>query len=576
MYILTLNFFLSIIVVDNGTLLFLQVANQYKSILKPEDIVQVTDGNVNSINDNHVLIVAGMQLCPGEQKEKKQEAPVDDGQKDEGARDGHEMKTPAHQNTNVTGTETKSVTPPSSNGKKDTWAIQSISSLNPYMHGWAIKAKVMSKGPKRSFNSKGNPSSVFSAELVDHQGTAIEGTFWRDAADRYYDVLQEGKVYVFARGSVKPANKNYARTRNDYSLHFDSAAKVEESQDDQAFNDEPMNVRMQFVAIDQLAAFVDKRMPVDIVGVVLEAGPLNSIKRKADATEVSRRDVTITDKSAKSVGITLWGGMAEGVGSEIESEVKGGNNPVVAISSCKVSGYSGISLSTLSRSQIHLNSADIEESAELKDWWAATGKDCSITPIAEGMPNAADKNGSNIKSSDKQHERVDLTDLKASAPTTPDSKPVYRTVKAALVSINPQQTMWYLACPENNRKVVEQDGGGFYCEYDGQTYSTAVRRYIMQARFADDSGELPIQVFNDQAEKLLGQSADALSSVKESNIARYTAILKDAAWDEWVLRVKAQAQEYNGEVRQRYAVADIQPIDFVAETKRTLEMILGV
>jgi replication factor A1 len=556
---------------DYGNQPFPQVANQYKSILKSEDIVQVTEGNVNSINDNYVLIVAGLQLYPGEQK---QELPVDDGdQDDEGAK--HEIKTPGHQTTNVAGTETKGITPPSSNGKKDTWAIQPVSSLNPYMHGWAIKAKVMSKGPKRSFNSKGNPSSVFSAELVDHQGTAIEGTFWRDAADRYYDLLEEGKAYVFARGSVKPANKNYARTRNDYSLHFDSAAKVEESQDDQAFNSEHISVRMQFVAIDQLAAFVDKRMPVDIVGVVLEAGPLNSIKRKADATEVSRRDVTIADKSLKSVGITLWGGLAEGVGSEIESEVKGGSNPVVAISSCKVSGYNGISLSTLSRSQIHLNSSDIEESADLKDWWAATGKDCSITPIAEGMPNAGDKNGSNIKPSDRQQgrERVDLTDLKASAPTTPDSKPVYRTVKAALVSINPQQTMWYLACPENNRKVVEQDGGGFYCEYDGQTYSTAVRRYIMQARFADDSGELPIQVFNDQAEKLIGQSADALSSVKESNIARYTAILKDAAWGEWVLRVKAQAQEYNGEVRQRYAVADIQPIDFVAETKRTLEML---
>lgn len=529
----------------------------------------MTEGNVNSINDSYVLIVAGMQLSsPNVENEEENDVAKQAKQ---------EVKTPAPQIKLSEGTEKKGITPPSSNGK-DNWPVQAISSLNPYMHGWAVKAKVVSKGPKRSFTRKGAPSTVFTAELVDHQGTAIEGTFWKDAADKYYDLLEEGKVYVFARGSVKPANKNYARTRNDYSLHFDSAAKVEESQDDSAFGSAAMSVRMQFVSIDQLAAFVDKRMPVDVVGVVLEAGPLNSIKRKADSTEVSRREITIVDKSLKSVGMTLWGGLAEGVGADLESEVKAGNNPVIAMSSCKVSGYNGISMSTLSRSQLFMNSsADIDEIGGLKDWWTTTGNGLShtITPVAEGMPNVGDKNGSNIKSSDKQQgkERVNLTDLKACAPNTPDSKPVYRTVKAALVSINPQQTMWYLACPENNRKVVEQDGGGFFCEYDGQTYSTAVRRYIMQARFADDSGELPIQVFNDQAETLLGQSADALSNVKDAHIERYNAILKDAGWGEWVLRVKAQAQEYNGEVRQRYAIADIQPLDFIEETKRTLQII---
>lgn len=36
--------------------------------------------------------------------------------------------------------------------------------------------------------------SVFTAEIVDEQGTAIEATFWRDAADQAYDLLEEGKV----------------------------------------------------------------------------------------------------------------------------------------------------------------------------------------------------------------------------------------------------------------------------------------------------------------------------------------------------------------------------------------------
>jgi hypothetical protein len=46
---------------------------------------------------------------------------------------------------------------------------------------------------------------------VDDQGTSIDGTFWREAADKYHDLLQEGQVYVFSRGSVKPANKKFSQ-----------------------------------------------------------------------------------------------------------------------------------------------------------------------------------------------------------------------------------------------------------------------------------------------------------------------------------------------------------------------------
>ena len=35
---------------------------------------------------------------------------------------------------------------------------------------------------------------------------------------------------------------------------------------------------------------------VDIIGVVTQAGPLGSVKRKVDASELQRRDVTITDQ----------------------------------------------------------------------------------------------------------------------------------------------------------------------------------------------------------------------------------------------------------------------------------------
>ena len=54
------------------------------------------------------------------------------------------------------------------------------------------------------------------------QGTAIEATMWREVADKYHPLLEEGKVYFFSRGKVKPANKNFSAVRNDYTISFDN------------------------------------------------------------------------------------------------------------------------------------------------------------------------------------------------------------------------------------------------------------------------------------------------------------------------------------------------------------------
>ena len=45
---------------------------------------------------------------------------------------------------------------------------------------------------------------------------------------------------------------------------------------------------------------------------------------------------------------------------------------------------------------------------------------------------------------------------------------------------------------------VVQQGEGWYCEFDGRTYTDMLRRYVMQVKCMDGSGEAMLSVFDDQ------------------------------------------------------------------------------
>lgn len=226
--------------------------------MKNDTIIKITEANVNSVSDGHILVVAAMEVlgsAPAAADDIKTEnqptkMEVDDNTAKPVPADGAavadidtpavDAKTPAAGIKSAAKMEPRTgPTPPSTgpygaptSGEKSASShknVQPISALNPYKHGWAVRVKVVSKGPKRSFNKGGAPSSVFTAELVDDQGTAIEATFWKEGADRCYNMMEDDKVYVLGRGSVKPANKKYSQVRNDYCLHFDNAVEISAS-----------------------------------------------------------------------------------------------------------------------------------------------------------------------------------------------------------------------------------------------------------------------------------------------------------------------------------------------------------
>lgn len=88
------------------------------------------------------------------------------------------------------------------------------------------------------------------------QGTQIQATMFNDAARKFYDRFQLGKVYYISRGSLKLANKQFKTVQNDYEMTLNENSEVEEASSEEMFIPE---TKFNFVPIEELGLYVNQK-----------------------------------------------------------------------------------------------------------------------------------------------------------------------------------------------------------------------------------------------------------------------------------------------------------------------------
>ena len=154
--------------------------------------------------------------------------------------------------------------------------IMPISALSPYTARWTIKGRCSSKGELRRYSNSRGEGKVFSFDLCDNAGGEVRVTGFNDVrarahlpglsrarrlgftactrcanwlafggplpfgtrlqvADRFYDMVQQGRVYTLTKASLK--NKRDARfnpTNCQFEITLENQSVLEECPDDAA------------------------------------------------------------------------------------------------------------------------------------------------------------------------------------------------------------------------------------------------------------------------------------------------------------------------------------------------------
>ncbi|WOG93789.1 hypothetical protein DCAR_0313076 [Daucus carota subsp. sativus] len=441
--------------------------------------------------------------------------------------------------------------------------VHPLVSLNPYQGNWTIKVRLTNKGNMRNYKNARGEGCVFNVELTDEDGTQIQATMFNEAAKKFYDRFQLGKAYYISKGTLRVANKQFKTVPNDYEMTLNENSVVEEAIDEGTFIPE---TKFNFVPIDQLGPYVNNSELVDVIGVVQSVSPTMSIRRKSNNETIPKRDITIADESKKTVVVSLWNDLATTVGQDLLDIAD--QSPIVALKSLKVGDFQGVSLSALSRTVIVVN-PETPESRKLKSWYDSEGKDSSMASVGTGLSPSSKSGGRSMYT-----DRVSVSYI-TSNPSLGEDKPVFFSTKGYISFIKPDQSMWYRACKTCNKKVTEAIGSGFWCEGCQKNDDSCNLRYIMVAKVADASGEALLSFFNDQAENVIGCSADELDKLRsqDGDGSTYQMKLKEATWVPHLFRVSVVPQEYNNEKRQRITVRTVAPVDYAAESRFLLEEI---
>ena len=130
------------------------------------------------------------------------------------------------------------------------------------------------------------------------------------------------------------ANKRFTSIDNDYCIVFSKESKVEKCAGDVDIQSNSYN----FTSLEDINDIVQSKT-IDVIGVVLEVQSATRLQMK-DGTMRDKRSLTIGDESHASIGVTLWGTVAQAHPYS--------SGQVIAMKNCRVSNYNGKSLNASS------------------------------------------------------------------------------------------------------------------------------------------------------------------------------------------------------------------------------------
>lgn len=467
--------------------------------------------------------------------------------------------------------------------------VRKIGSLTAYeQRNFRLVARVTKKSEKRTFNykSKEGQGQMFSIDILDKTGEA-RCVFFGEAATKFFDVIEERRVFLFGGGRVKEGNSKWCPFK--WEITFDEQAIIQESDDVEGCPQIVFAFRpLSAVATEAVGS------TLDVACILAEVGPAETIPTKNG--ERVRRNVLLYDSSNTSCRLTLWGDIANLPWSE---------NTVALLKSLKIGDFGGRSLSSCFTTSVRLGeealSTEEKVATELMAWFQQEGR--AKLSSATSLTTSGGGGSSSIATLEELKD--ECRDLPAAmdprslslpgqaldgAEGAAASKGLYHTVALATITrIERAQAPFYMACSQQvkdaygaegklrscNKKAERRDDG-WVCG-GGHVSEDATARWNLRFQIADHTGIQFMSCFDEVAQKIMGKEAKEVAELWEAKElgsveagAAFEKIFQDREFTRWRFRLRTKKEFWNDEPRLKHNVVDATPSSFIEDGRAKL------
>lgn len=310
-----------------------------------------------------------------------------------------------------------------------------IDSLSPYQNKWVIKARVTSKSNIRTWSNQKGQGQLFSFDLCDESGE-IRVTAFQAAVDKFYDLIEVDKVYFISKCTIKAANKQFSKLKNDYEMSTTNDTVIQECFEDTQIP----QIKYNFVTIADIAN-MEAGTFVDVIGICKQSGDTVNLVSKA-GRDLVKREIVLVDQSETGISLTLWG--------EDAKNFNGADQPVLMVRGAKISEYMGGK--TLGGGTNMKLNPDVPEGHRLRGWYDNGGLKGEIKELSTKGLGGYSTEWLNF------HE-AKLRNLGAG------DKPDYYQVMGFIHNIRSTNAFYKSCATLNcNKKVIDQGNGQYRCE----------------------------------------------------------------------------------------------------------------
>ncbi|CAD8063102.1 unnamed protein product [Paramecium sonneborni] len=422
-----------------------------------------------------------------------------------------------------------------------------ISELYPGMRGFKIKGRITSKSDITPFKS--GKGKLFSIEIIDADKSTIQGIFFNQACDKFFDKVEIGKVYYFENGQIKTnrySSKNQAQS--DYQIHFEDFSKISDAKEDKEIDIFPYQIK-KIEEIDSLQ--VDDKC--DVLGVIIDIKPLTHIMTKSNENK-AKKNITLYDQSGRGIDVVIWGTQAERWQFQ--------KDDIVAFRGLKITDYQTIRSLTVTNQTIYeKKQSNLEKINGFQEFYEfySQNKD-----FIEQKP----------KESKKKFALSYIEQIKKDFEGTRDNKPTkFYEIRAYLTTIF-NKPLFYEGCDICKRKInfIPQTKQ-YHCQNCDQNFDKPSFKYIFNAKIADTTGNLIVSVSNEIGERILKVSCNDFQKKSDSE---KSDCLKRANYQEYRFLIVAKMETYNDERRARYQISSIIQDEIVEDNQELYKSIMQI